>query len=172
MVRKQRSSSAPTARTAKAAFEFIDGLPENEKRKFGELLIKLLMPEIKELLGQCIDDHNKRIEEWYAKDMLPNQAAAFSKVLKPVLRELGSESVAAAYGVLKSQRDRSSKPENIRRNADLCRKHADKPKYWTLERLRGHFFPNGVPRNVTKILREKEKWLALADDLDRSNGTD
>jgi hypothetical protein len=40
----------------------------------------------------------------------------------------------------------------IRRNVELIRRREGDPKRWSLEELRKEYFPDGVIRNVTKVL--------------------
>jgi hypothetical protein len=66
----------------------------------------------------------------------------------------------------KERRNRKPSPDNIRRNAEICKLREQDRKQWTLEKLR-RTFKLGTTRAVTKILTEPAKWRQLATDLQR-----
>lgn len=72
---------------------------------------------------------------------------------------------------------RSPSPDNIRRNAEMCRKRDADPNLWTLERLRREFMFDKETskmktlRAVTRILSQREKWFRLEAMLDETRET-
>ncbi len=77
-------------------------------------------------------------------------------------REIESERLRKYLSTQHSKR--TSSPETIRRNAEMCRKRQENQKYWSLEQLRIHY-NLGSTRAVTRILEDTEKWLRLEADL-------
>jgi hypothetical protein len=55
---------------------------------------------------------------------------------------------------------RKSSSENIRRNLEICTRHKNDPKRWSLEKLRREYRFGSI-RAVTRILKDKDKWQLL-----------
>jgi hypothetical protein len=63
----------------------------------------------------------------------------------------------------KSQRDRKSKPETIKRNVEICDLRKKDRRKWTLGKLaKDH---RVTPRAITRILSQENKWRRLAATL-------
>jgi hypothetical protein len=63
------------------------------------------------------------------------------------------------------RRERRPSETTIRRNAELIRKREGDRKRWSIQVLRRQYFPDGVDRNVTKVMAKKKKWLRLERQL-------
>jgi hypothetical protein len=177
MARRQ-AASIPSLkpRTAEAARDLIahaiNSLSDEEQKRLGELLA---FPEGRPLNIEALN----ALPREHRRQRGIGANSKLGILFMPIdhLKAMKADSISKVNHLMEQlvtmgravheawrKRNRQSSPENIRRNAELCKLRKDNRQLWSLEKLRRKYRFR-TTRSVTKILKNSTKWEILGKTL-------